>query len=57
MRFMELPPHKSGYCWQNVAPLGEKPEWKEVVAPWDCHPREGELFGYDEKTFMAKQYK
>ena len=57
MRFMELPPHKPGYCWTNVAPLGEKSDWRETVAPWNNQPREGELFGYDEKSFMAKQYK
>jgi hypothetical protein len=54
-RFMDLPPHKPGYCWQNISLIGEDPMWQEVVAPWiaeDC-----KLFGYDESTFMAKQYR
>lgn len=56
MRFMELPPHKPGYCWHNIAPLGEKPEWREIVAPWPAD-QEKRLFGYRESEFMAKQYK
>lgn len=57
MRFMEMPPHKPGYCWSNIARLGEKPVWVEIVAPWNGAPRDGELFGYDESEFMRKQYK
>lgn len=57
MGFMKLPLHKLGYCWSNVAPLGEKPQWVEIVAPWNSLPRESELFGYDEKAFLRKQYK
>lgn len=52
---LKLPPHKPGYCWTNVAPLGERPVWEERVAPWIAS--EGKLFGYDEKEFMAKQYR
>lgn len=56
MRFMELPKLKPGYCWQNIAPLGEKPDWRETVAP--CKADQGEtLFGYPIAEFMAKQYK
>ena len=55
-RFLDLPPHKSGYCWRNVAPLGEKPVWEEHVATWAI-ACDGTLFGYEEKEFMAKQYK
>jgi hypothetical protein len=55
-RFLDLPPHKPGYCWWNVAPLGEDPVWEERVAPWTI-ATEGKLFCYNEAEFMAKQYK
>ena len=54
--FMKLPQHKPGYCWHNVAPLGEKPDWREVVAPWSGD-QDGKLFGYPVADFMAKQFK
>ena len=57
MRFMELSPPKPGYCWENVAPLGADPVWREVVAPWSLTPKTGTLFGYGERAFLAKQYK
>jgi hypothetical protein len=54
LKFMELPPHKPGYWWENVAPLGAGPVWQERVAP--IHD-EGRIFGYDKDEFMAKQYR
>lgn len=52
-RFMKLPAHKPGYCWQNVAPLGSEPEWREVVAPWSL--QSDKLFGHDPAALLAKQ--
>jgi hypothetical protein len=54
--FMKLPPHKPGYCWSNIAPLGSDPEWVEIVSPLD-DTNAGKLFGYDTDVFMRKQYK
>ena len=46
--------HKPGYWFENVAPIGEKPDWKEKVK----HSGESEfLFGHEPKDLMAKQYK
>jgi len=45
---------KPGYIWNNIAPLGEKPDWIEAV---EIPNNDGKLFGYDEKEFLAKQYK
>ena len=53
--FMRLPPHKPGYCWQNVAPLGENPKWVEVVAPWSL--QSDKLFGHEPAALLAKQYR
>lgn len=54
-RFMQGPALKPGYWWQDRAPLGAGyGDHHEVVAPV-C--TKGKLFGYDEKEFMAKQYK
>lgn len=58
MRFMEIPSHQKGNHWENVAPLGEPPQWKEkvgIIESIDINKRT--LFGYDEKKFMKKQYK
>jgi hypothetical protein len=54
MRVMELPPHKPGYWWVNVAQIAQKPVWVEQVAPAIADDR---LFGYDRDEFMAKQYR
>lgn len=55
LTFMDLPPLKPGYLWQNVAPLGHLPEWAErpVTPPQD----DGKLFGYPVAVFMGRQYK
>lgn len=45
---------RPGYWLENVAPLGETPDWREVVAPI---PDDGKLFGYDAREFMSRQYK
>ena len=45
---------KPGYWLENIAPLGELPDWQERVAPI---PESGLLFGYEERAFLAKQYK
>lgn len=52
--FMKLPPLKPGYVYENIAPLGEKPDWVAKVAPL---PDDGKLFGYDPEIFMKKQYR
>lgn len=57
MRFMQLPNHKPGYCWQNVAPLGESPIWQEAVAPWNGQADDSKLFGLRADIFMMKQGK
>lgn len=52
---------KPGNAWENVAPLGEKPDWREVKSPHGPHSDPnygiGRLFGYDAQEFMGKQYK
>jgi hypothetical protein len=51
---------KPGYCWVNVAALGEAPDWQEQVSPHGAmsDPNAGirTLFGYDTQEFMARQY-
>lgn len=47
-------PLKPGYWWWNVAQLGDKPDWIQVVEPGGV---DNKLFGYDVDTFMARQYK
>ena len=53
-KFLDLPIHKHGYLWENVAPLGEEPLWEERPEPASYEDR---LFGYEVQEFMAKQYK
>ena len=54
-RFMAGPKLKPGYWWHDRAPLGSGyGDHHEVVAP---APSGKLLFGYEEKEFMAKQYK
>lgn len=50
--------HKPGYWFENIAPLGKKPDWREVVKPFNGDENgDPKLFGYDVNEFMAKQYK
>jgi hypothetical protein len=46
---------KPGYWWENVAPLGEAPNWE--MRPMPTPQREDTIFGYDAAAFMARQYK
>ena len=45
---------KPGYWWVNVANVDQPQNWQEQVKP---HESRGLLFGYEEKEFLAKQYK
>ena len=47
-------PCKPGYWWQNIAAIDQAPNWQMVVVP---HSTDGKLFGYEEKAFLAKQYR
>ena len=51
MKAASLP---AGYWWENIAALGEKPDWQPRVAPL---PETDTIFGYSRKAFMAKQYR
>jgi len=54
-RFMQSPKLSDGYVWQCESTLGRgESVWREVVEP---HETKGTLFGYDEKAFLARQYK
>lgn len=54
-RFTDGPKLKPGYWWHDRAPLGAGyGDHYEVVAPQSNTKL---LFGYEEKEFMAKQYK
>lgn len=54
-RFMQSPKLSDGYVWQWESTLGRgESVWREVVEP---HETKGTLFGYDEKAFLARQYK
>lgn len=50
-----------GMAWENVAPLGAAPDWREVPNAHGPHSDPnygfGKLFGYDQAEFMAKQYR
>lgn len=50
---------KPGYWFVNIAPIDQPQNWVEQVMPPDVNPNgyDGKLFGYDEKEFLAKQYK
>lgn len=55
-RVMQGPPLTPGYWWSQEAPLGSgESVWREVVQP--PTPRTDTIFGYDERAFMARQYK
>ena len=48
---------KPGYHFVNVANVAnvdQPQDWQEQVKPYEAS---GLLFGYEEKEFMAKQYK
>jgi hypothetical protein len=47
--------HKPGYWFENVAPLGDPPNWREKVAPHT--PRDDLIFGYTVPDLLAKQYR
>lgn len=51
---MAMPPCPPGKWYVNIAPLGEKPRWELRVQP---PPENNRLFGYEEREFMAKQYR
>lgn len=46
---------KPGYWWVNKASLGEAPNWKQEIKPYEVKP--GTIFGYEEKAFFRRQYK
>lgn len=48
----------TGYWWENVAPLGEAPDWQLSPIPPSVDPNHGvgRLFGYETAEFMARQY-
>lgn len=52
--FTNQPPLKPGYWWWNVADLGQSPKWEQRPMPV---ADDNKLFGYDEKQFMARQYR
>jgi hypothetical protein len=55
-RFMQGPTLTPGYWWSQEAPLGSwESVWREVVKP--PTPRADTIFGYEERAFMARQYK
>lgn len=63
-RVMSLPTLPPGFIWQNVAPLGADPDWKQIPMPADWNRTTSEiiddserLFGYRRAEFMAKQYR
>ena len=45
--------------FENIAPLGEAPNWVIVSGGLESHTLNDnpKLFGYDQKEFLAKQYK
>jgi hypothetical protein len=53
--FTQGPKLSDGYWWQLESELGSgESVWREVVKP---HETKGTLFGYDERAFLALQYK
>lgn len=43
--------------WRNIAPLGDAPDWIEDYPPETIDINKRTIFGYDEKEFIARQYK
>ena len=53
--FMKGPKLSDGYVWNPESELGsEEKIWREFVKPYET---KGTLFGYEEKAFLARQYK
>jgi hypothetical protein len=56
IRVVEMPPAGPGNHYENIAPLGEPPNWQ--IRPGEIESNRDEtLFGYAVAHFMAKQYK
>jgi len=45
---------RPGYWLRNISNIGERPDWREEVMP---QKDSGKLFGYEQREFLAKQYK
>ena len=53
--FMRGPKLSDGYVWHSESELGSCEKiWREVVEHYET---KGTLFGYEEKAFLARQYK
>ena len=53
--FMKGPKLSDGYQWVSESELGSDEKiWREVPKHYET---KGKLFGYEEKAFMARQYK
>lgn len=52
---------KPGYAWEDVAPMGETADWREVPSPHGPHSDpnygHGTIFGYDKAEFLKNQYR
>lgn len=48
---------KPGSWLENVAPLGEDPNWQEKTQPPTVDVSDSRIFGYDRDVFMARQYR
>lgn len=54
-RWLAGPELPNGYWWEIQSPLGgDESVWKAVPTP---HDTTGTIFGYEERAFMARQYK
>jgi len=53
--FMKGPKLSDGYVWHSESELGSGEKiWREVVEHYETKET---LFGYEEKAFLARQYK
>jgi hypothetical protein len=53
--FVHGPKLADGYWWSLESELGsDENVWREVPSP---HETKGTIFGYEEKAFLARQYK
>ncbi len=53
--YVKGPKLSDGYLWSLESDLGSDVSiWREVVKP---HDTKGTIFGYEEKAFLARQYK
>jgi len=63
MTIQEMMKAQANACnvWVNIAPLGETPDWREVKSPHSQHSDPnygvGQIFGYETREFLRKQYK